>query len=251
MIAWKITYHPKSTFGIITQRPVLKNPFPVPVQPVKLENLCQKKAASNAAVDQYCDELTSIIEYAAKSSLKPKIKRKIATNKKKQPVLNNSITRQKEQIISLGRTLQKFPDNFLLCSSYINLKKQLRKNVKRLRAQNKMKILNQITELEDKNPQQFWQLVNKLRSSKQQNSNQCDPDTWFNYFKLLHSNSVNNNYDGKFNEEINKKLKEFSNKTVKQELLDSKITPQELSSALMALKNNKANATDCVTNEIL
>jgi hypothetical protein len=47
--------------------------------------------------------------------------------------------------------------------------------------------LKQIDNLHNKNPKEYWKLVNDLTEEKKIDNNQCDigPSTWYTHFKNL------------------------------------------------------------------
>ena len=99
-------------------------------------------------------------------------------------------------------------------------------------------ILEKIQDLEEKNPTQFWNLVNKIKNKKQ-NQECIDPDIFLDYFKTLHKPSTKNNFDNDFAKLINEKLKSNSSK-IWSNTLDKHITQKEITDASKLLKNKKA-----------
>ena len=69
----------------------------------------------------------------------------------------------------------------------------------------KENILNKIQEMEGKNPEAFWKLVNNLKGSRESDGN-IEPDVLYEYFKTLHKGINNTHLDLDYNAKIKNRL---------------------------------------------
>ena len=110
-------------------------------------------------------------------------------------------------------------------------------------------LINKISNYQERDPQNYWKMVDELRKLEQRNINDAekiDPDVWLHHYKnLLWVNNINVRDD---------ELKESLNKIESEEFfseLDYEITNKEIESAVKTLKNNKATGLDGNSNEII
>jgi hypothetical protein len=105
-------------------------------------------------------------------------------------------------------------------------------------------VVNQLDQLRDENPSQYWALLNELSNTYTKNeTSEVPTDVWFSYFKNLNE-------------------KKSSSENIKEQLIDMEkvktftelhnlITKTEIEKAISSHKNNKASGFDSILNEII
>ncbi len=220
----------------------LKNPF-------FQSRLDKCKTQSYNNVNDSILDLNNIIIDAAKLSLKKK-KLKQDQARKDKMGFDGECKHLKKELLHLGNLVKKFPKDPIIYGDFICLKKKFKRMVRTKNRQAKDKLLNLITESQDKNPQLFWKLINKLRESKRENGNPIDISTWQSYFKELHNNSPAGR-DKEFIEKISEKLKNNIKKSIKISALDKPFSDDEILSGIKTLKTGKACGPDLILNEMI
>ena len=110
----------------------------------------------------------------------------------------------------------------------------------------KNNLLQKIVDAEDKNPNEFWKYVDKLKVKVNNDpSSNISPNEWLTYFKhLMNIDQVNKFTDSSMN------FAEFV-ENYDMQLLNSNITTEEVLKAAKSLKNGKAGGPDGILNEML
>jgi exonuclease III len=197
-------------------------------------------------VNQCNEQLTKIIIEVGRKSLKRQTPSK---RKKRWHDINTESL--KKDILTLGKTLAKCPLDPFLRGRYITKKNQYHKLVRNNNRKYKQGILDKISEMEDKNPKEFWRLVNTLKGTKEKGE-EIDPSVFFDHFKAL--NEINsphrNGFDKGFEEKINERLKSLWDKTQTNPILDKPICAEELKENVNSLSNKKSGALDQICNEM-
>jgi hypothetical protein len=207
---------------------------------VTLPNECTKEGVNQSLI-----RLRNIIITAANMSLKcvRSNKRKRSRNKK---WFNSDLARAKKDIHSLGRLLCSYPTDPVIRGNYFRTLKEYRRKCKSEQRKFKAKVIANLDELYDQNPQSYWKLVNELRG-KDQKHTISDPSQFYEHFKNLNTIEV---APTKERLEIIGKLKKLSDERIFNEL-DYKISETEISQAIRTLKNGKASGLDSISNEML
>ena len=129
------------------------------------------------------------------------------------------------------------------------MKKCFRRSIKKARDDQKEKILDKLQLIEDKNPTEFWNLINKIKSKKANKEN-IDPELFLEYFRSLHKPNKDKRFDNKFARFITDELKLKGGK-IDVDVLDKSITEKEIMVATKLLKNRKASGYDSISNEMI
>ena len=110
-------------------------------------------------------------------------------------------------------------------------------------------MLDRIENLSDKNPKEFWKLVNSIKLHQSSaKTNEIQASEWFNYFENLNGIHLKTDKDSHEAQIIN----DYDRWAIpKNDTLDRSITPQEISTQSKKLKNKKATANDSLSNEII
>ena len=198
---------------------------------------------TSSEIDLYCCNLSNIMYDAAKLSLKHKSV-PCANNHKKR-WSDREYSSLKREVNAIGRKIKLSPFDKTLYIKFNQLKKQLNKlrknNIKKYRNS----ILSKLSELENKNPKEFWNLLKELKSKK--NKNTINPDDYAKYFSELykpHPNSAGDNI-------ILNKIHNLSHNSTYVEELDKEISEGELYESCKLLKKNKACGPDLIINEMV
>ena len=112
----------------------------------------------------------------------------------------------KNEIENIGHLLLKYPNDPLLRGKFITFKKNFWKSYKKAQADQREQILHKIQTLEEKNPNEFLSLVNKIKNKTTVNEH-IEPDIFLEYFKELHNTCNNSKFDKKFAEQICESIK--------------------------------------------
>ena len=138
---------------------------------------------------------------------------------------------------------------------------QLRSELNRLSVQCSRKLMNpfkykkyleklkeQLKNLEDKSPKQFWAIMKNLQGQNTLNSkNPIDYDIWLNYFVKLYAVDTENVDDVPTDSES------FQNHDTDaiSLIINKVVTISEVMKAIKKLKNGKAAGEDTIINEVL
>ena len=215
----------------------------------KIESFLKKEISPSAdQVDEAAMSFENILISAANLCLHKKgsIKSKKSKSKKwfdqelycKRRTLNNSANKLFCQ-----------PFNRSVRCSYFKQYREYRKLVKYKKKNFKKKIIEQLDELETKDPKQYWKLVNSLKEDNEPAFGPelaIDSDSWSDYFQNLHS--IQDKFTSRV-EDLDRILKEDNNNTFS--LLDVLIKQSEISNSISKLKSNKASGLDNISNEML
>ena len=134
-------------------------------------------------------------------------------------------------------------------ASYFLLLKNYRKMNKSLKRRHINNLVQQLDELHENDPKQYWQLVEELKNvsgNKKKAANPIQTEEWGSYFSDLNKNKIPNVAR---RAEIECKLKEFESfRTFNN--LDFTISEGEIGKAIKALKNGKAPGLDRITGNM-
>ena len=151
-------------------------------------------------------------------------------------------------MIKLGRKLRKVNSTHEQRQVFFRKKRELKKMAKRKKQLFKQFILDQLNDLSDGNPKQYWQLVKSLKDLENQSSSNgppITPEEWIKHFKELLCTNNNRNKS-----ELEALIKEMSSKPTFNNL-DYRITKQEIKTAIAGLKNGKACGLDTISAEMV
>ena len=152
----------------------------------------------NTPVDLCCDEINNIILGAGRLCLVRKRRPRFQKSKPDKLGFDQECRSLKNQVLRLGRLVNKFPKDPQIYGSFISKKKKFKSLVKCKYRQMREKLLGQIVNSQHQNPQLFWKLMKKLKESKHNDNNPISLDEWANYFKVLHNIPLAQQSDKKF-----------------------------------------------------
>ncbi|MEW8544065.1 MAG: reverse transcriptase family protein [Candidatus Thiodiazotropha sp.] len=198
-------------------------------------------------VDAMLSKVESILNSAAKLALK---ERKICTKSKtkKKKWFDRDCYALRREVLSLGRKLCRSTVTHEQRMLFFSKKKELRKMVKVKKRVFRQNILDQLNNLEENNPKQYWKLVAELKeleSSSSNNSNCVSAQEWINHFsKLLYNKNMENCSELESFICKMSTVKSFTN-------LDYRITKDEIKICISRLKSGKAVGLDRISAEMV
>ncbi len=142
----------------------------------------------------------------------------------------------KKELNSLGNLLQRYPNDPLIRCNFFYMKHNFSRLLKRSQSQCREKKFTKIEDMEKKNPTAFWNLVHKFRN--QNNSDNIDPECFYEHFKTLHEGLNHNTFDITFKEKIKGKLGNLD-KLIRVDILDKYITQDEIPKQIQKMPNKK------------
>lgn len=90
------------------------------------------------------------------------------------------------RLIAQGKIYSTFPKDPVVKSHYYKLLREYNKVRKFKRKNFQNSILNQLDALQNKQPKEYWKLINDLKNHNKDNSAaNIDPDTWVNHFVIF------------------------------------------------------------------
>jgi exonuclease III len=200
----------------------------------------------SVGVNKAVEELTNILLAAAKRVLKKKRQCRIRGPRSWHDFSCKSM---KIKILAIGKILQRYPNDPILSGQFHMLKKSYRKITKQKQKEFYTKCLDKIDSLEQNNPKAFWNMVNKLRSTKK-GTDTIQLTDWFKHFKELHNPSTKES-DNRFADKVKEKLDHLEQTKMNNITIDNPFQEAEVTKLIKKLKNGKSPAADQITNEML
>ena len=114
----------------------------------------------------------------------------------------------------------------------------------------KNKILDQLGQCEEKDPNKFWNMIQKLKNAKDK-SNPLPIEEWAKYFNSLHNEPMVSKADDNFLAQIESKLAALASNQASTDSLDKDFTLSEVTQGIKKLKSRKSAGPDFVLNEML
>jgi hypothetical protein len=202
----------------------------------------------NEDVDNNVKILNNIICSVANRSLMKKRKGERKRKGITRNWYNNDLTKLRLILISKGRKLSEHPNISEHRHNYFSTLKQYRKKCKSTSRQFKCETLHKLENLNEKNPKEYWKLVEKLKNTTGKSATEIDPTIWYSHFKVLNENKQI---------DLTQEQKDILTGLVDLEKipifnkLDNIITEEEIMHGIKSLKCNKSAGPDSITNEML
>ena len=147
-----------------------------------------------------------------------------------------------KQLKLAAKLLAASPKNPYLRGSLTKTSKDYKKLLRRKKIEHKKQLIQQLEVLEERNPKEYWNLVNELREKKQ-NKTMGNPEEFTAFFEKLYAADT-----GK-----NKHIQDYVDSTLKNippSDLTKNFTIEELQYALKKLKKNKSAGPDGIPGEV-
>ena len=107
-------------------------------------------------------------------------------SKQNQKWYNNDCYVLKKNLRNLGNLLTMYPDDTFLRHLFFAKKNEYKRFVKKQKRQFHSALLDKIDALADKNPMEYWKLVNSIKANQTKKvSDEISSSEWFEYFKNL------------------------------------------------------------------
>ena len=144
-----------------------------------------------------------------------------------------------------------YPKDPEVTGAFYSAKKHYRRLLKQKRKAYRDKLITDLEQMSDSNPEQYWKLLADLKNENNRSNKRCDPfllEEWANYFKTLHSDkhTVTANRETQITQNV--RNMELAPTFCE---LDFTITQHEIKDALKRLKNKKSPGIDGITSEML
>ena len=200
-------------------------------------------------VNTAANELTNIILSAAKRSLnrnkqKPK-------NPKNKIWFNSDLRKKRKQLTDYARVFAQHPYDRQVRDHFFKLRKEYSKSTKLESRKYKQDLLNKIETLHENDPKKYWDLINKLRNKKDDNTNNTiTPSAWIRHFSELSQEKEIFKDRINFLESSLQDL-EKAMPLINSTELDHSITMKEVSTAIERLHSNKSPNLDQISNRML
>ena len=200
-------------------------------------------------VNTAANELTNIILSAAKRSLnrnkqKPK-------NPKNKIWFNSDLRKKRKQLTDYARVFAQHPYDRQVRDHFFKLRKEYSKSTKLESRKYKQDLLNKIETLHENDPKKYWDLINKLRNKKDDNTNNTiTPSAWIRHFSELSQEKEIFKDRINFLESSLQDL-EKAMPLINSTELDYSITMKEVSTAIERLHSNKSPGLDQISNRML
>ena len=213
----------------------------IAAQTATLSKICENTEPNT--IDDINKIMCNAMHEAAKVSLKlVKVKHK---RKPSNIPLNETCYTVRKHLLHTKKLLENYPNNRYIRECYYSIKKIFKKAIKKAKNTYRNNILTKLEELKNKKPQEYWNLLNKLRNQeKQDHSSSILPDKWIKHFNKLFTPDYN---DSMITEQLNRLNAEIQNQTT----LDYPFSEKEIYESINSLKNRKASGPDGILNEML
>ena len=205
-----------------------------------------------ANVEHYVTELSSVFVTTMEKSLKAKKSNKLRKVRNRECRHFNKDCREAKRIVNKYRHLiTKELFSRQTREKYFISLKNYKQTIRKAKKDQERELIEQLQELESKDPKQYWSLVNALRgiSKKKSNKSICAYE-WQDHFTKL----LNNNYNTSCNQakinDIKLKIKSLMQEKHFDEL-DYQFTKPELMQCVRKLKTGKSPGLDSIINEVI
>ncbi|CAC5395340.1 unnamed protein product [Mytilus coruscus] len=201
------------------------------------------------------DKTTSNIKKNIFESLANKACKIIRYKKFKQKILNrkpwvdHEVRDLKKTIKAKGAKLRREPFNLELKCNFFTHAKKLKKLVKRKKIIFKKKLFETLTNLQEKDPKKYWELLKKLKNEDTK-QDACSNINLNNYEEHFQNLGKAEKYDNSFKEKVKKDLNMLESTLEHNICTDSpiSISKKEL---YKKLKSGKSAGPDLISNEII
>ena len=199
-------------------------------------------------INNAATELANIIISAANKSLK---RRNFTKNKKKnknKKYFDTDLQILRKNLTNYGKYFSKYPCDPRIRGHYYKLLREYNKVRKSKYRLYKKSLLHQIEMLHDKDPKQYWKLIEELKDTEKiDTTSSISTSTWQSHFQNLNNpKDIYKNRIKWLEDKLSQleKIKCFTD-------IDGKITEAEINSAIKEMKSNKSTGLDNISNEML
>ena len=203
---------------------------------------------SNLCIDEMLSKVENILKSAADGALKQRRNIYSKSKRKKKKWFDRDCYILRKDVLRLGRKMCRSKATHEQRTVFFSKKKELRKLVKFKKKEFRQNILNQLNNLEENNPRQYWKLVSELKdleSNKSCESECLSAQEWVTYFSdLLYNSNMENCTNLEYCISKMLETKTFSK-------LDYRITQKEIKYCISNLKHGKTVGMDRISAEMI
>ncbi|MES9993748.1 MAG: reverse transcriptase family protein [Candidatus Thiodiazotropha sp.] len=200
-------------------------------------------------IESMTTDVTDILISAAQSVLRQN-KHKNGNNlaRRRKKWFDQDCFNLRKEVVKLGRKICKTNSTHEQRLVFFKKRKELKKTVKLKKKIFKQNILDQLNDVSERNPKEYWRLVRDLKELENQSSktnSPISPEEWIRHFsELLCSKNRENS------SEMEKVINEMSSNAYFTNL-DYRITKKEIYAAVKNLNNGKACGLDRISAEMI
>ncbi len=204
---------------------------------------------SDSTLDSHISKVTQALLIAAGAKPVDRMRkspaRKVSRDKK---WFTDSCRDLRKYVVRLGQDLLKRPSDGSIRIAFFSAKKQFKKLARKEKRQFKQDIISQLEQLEEKNPQVYWKLVEDLKSMEQtdgtSSNNGVEADMLDSHYKTLLKTEVEWQ-DNEKTKTIENLITPFFNE------LNFKVSIAEIEKCIAKIKVGKAVGIDRVSGEMI
>ena len=203
------------------------------------------------SANKAAEDLTKLIrEIAEQAIVLSKPKHNTNNQKRNKLGYDSECHQQKKKLRRLSKQLHSSPNNNNIKLSYLHNKRQYKKLVKSKERKCREEIINDLEQLQSNSPKSYWQLLSKLRNTKNPSDTLVQPpaDPLIKHYEELNRMNTDNTQEQSRIIEENRVLEESTSSAT---MLDKPFTITEVKKGISKLKKNKASGPDQILNEYL
>ncbi len=147
-------------------------------------------SSNNDTIEAAVTDFSSIMVQAGKNSIKfiNRSKRKKRPNKKKSKLgFDNECLSLRREVRSLGRAIHRNPYCKNLRIKFLAESKRYKKLIKKKEKEVHNELYTKLCTIESNNPKEFWQIIDKLKTTKPNLADDISPEEWIKHFQTLYT----------------------------------------------------------------
>ena len=197
-----------------------------------IDKLGTKIDVGNNDIDSNVEDLKNIFKTSLENSKSRLKNKKRHIKKPKKAWYDKSCYEIGKRLQLVAKLVSNSPNDPYLRGSLVKTRKEYKKLLKFKKREWKKSMIQKLEQIEEKDPKEYWKMVNEMREKKNSESSISDVEYFTNYFEKLFAktNPVDHEAKEKFVEE---KLNEFDFQK------EADFTIEEIKSAIKLLKKIK------------